>query len=1204
MKKVNENDKTKERIQGLDNIRKITKNLINIQTKGCTNDEIKASQDILNREYDEFVKKFGYITSKSNRKAFDLDNDYPLLCSLEVVKNDNEVSKIDMFYKQTIKPYKVITEVDSAKAALIVSLNEKGKVDFEIMEQIYNKPIDEIIGELKGEIYLNPIYYDKNNIRKGWEPADEYLSGNVRQKLDVAKVYCRYNDVFNNNVDALKKVQPKDLEATEIDFKLGTVWIETSDIEKFIYELLDTPKYLQNSGFADRSSKEIKVYFNSYDCSFGIVNKSQDNSIAANELYGTKRINAYSIIEDSLNLKSVTVRDSVKDGDKVKYIVNQKETMLAREKQIQCKEEFQNWLFKDPERRNKYVKLYNEKFNCIRLREFDGSNLELKGISTEIKLRQHQLNAVARIVYGGNTLLAHCVGAGKSFEMIASCMELRRLGISRKSMMVVPNHLTEQMGSEFLRLYPSANILVSTKRDFEKHNRREFVSRIATGEYDAVILGHSQFEKIPISKEREERMIERQIDEITSVIKETRMGNGSSWSIKQMEKFKKNLEVEIKVLRESKRDNVITFEELGVDNIFVDEAHNYKNCPVFSKMRNVAGISNTRAKKSMDMLMKCQYIQSINNGKGIVFATGTPISNSMTEMYVMQRYLQESELKQSGINHFDAWASNFGEIVSSLELAPEGTGYRMRNRFAKFTNLPELMTLFKNIADIQTPDMLNLPTPKLKDGKYKLISSEPSSFTKDKMEEFSERAEAIRSGQVKSDIDNMLKITNEARLLGTDPRLLDPNAENDPNSKLNMCIESIINEYHKSNVIKGTQIVFCDVGTPTTNKKKFTVYNYIKDKLIEKGIDEKEISFIHDAKNEIQRQKIFTDMKNGNKRILLGSTSKLGVGTNIQDRLVSIHHLDCPYRPADIEQREGRILRQGNMNTEVNIYRYVTKDTFDSYLWQLVEQKQKFISQIMTSKAIARNCNDIDETILNYAEVKALATGNPYIKEKMEIDNEVARLKILQNSYRSKQYTLQDNINYKFPNRIRNLSIRLEKINEDISIRNLNNYDQFKIVLNGMEFNKREEAGKLLNNIKNLSGVTIGNIKGFDMSINRERFEDELIIHGKLNYKIILGESAIGNIIKIENIINGIDKLKIECQREIDSYNRDLKNSKIEMTKDFPYEKELKMKLKRQEELNGLLSLDKNEEIICITEESSKNQNNKHENKKEKAVTR
>ena len=1194
MRKIEESQNNKERIKGLDNIRKITRELINIQYEGCTLEELKDKQQELNNEYDKFVKQYGYINSKNNKKVFRDDDDYSLISSLEVVKADNSIIKADIFSKQTIKPVKAIVTTDTANEALIVSLNETGKVNLDLIQQLYNKPFEEIISELKGTIYLNPLKYDKENLKVGWETADEYLSGNVREKLRIAEVYAKDNEMFKTNVEGLKGIQPKDLEASEIDFKLGTTWIETKDIENFIYEILDTPRYLRNSYLNYGSSGEIKIHYNDYNCSWAIENKGADNSIAATETYGTKRINAYYILEDSLNLKSVTVKDRIEDGDKVKYIVNQQETMLAREKQIQIKEEFKNWLFKEPDRRKKYVDYYNEHFNNLRLREYDGSTLNLQGMSSEIKLRPHQLNAIARVVYGGNTLLAHCVGAGKSFEMIASCMELHRLGLSKKSVIVVPNHLTEQMGAEFLRLYPAANVLVATKKDFEKQNRRKFISRIATGEYDAVILGHTQFEKIPISKEREENMINSQIEEITYAIKEAKQSNGDNWSIKQMEKFKKNLETEIKILRESERDNVINFEELGIDSMFIDEAHNYKNCAVFSKMRNVAGISNTKAKKSMDMLMKCQYIQEINNGKGVVFATGTPISNSMTEMYVMQRYLQNDELKKRGIHHFDAWAANFGEITSALELAPEGTGYRIRNRFAKFTNLPELMTLFKNIADIQTSDMLKLPVPKLKEGKYKLIAAEPTEFIKNKMNEFVDRAEAIRNGQVDSSIDNMLKITNEARLLGTDPRLLDKNAENSPDSKLNMCIKNIIKEYEETSDIKGTQIVFCDVGTPTPNKEKFTVYNYIKEQLINYGINKGEISFIHDAKNEIQREKIFTDMRSGAKRILLGSTSKLGVGTNIQDRLVCIHHLDCPYRPADIDQREGRILRQCNMNEEVNIYRYVTKDTFDSYLWQLVEQKQKFISQIMTSKSVARNCEDIDETVLNYAEVKALATGNPYIKEKMEIDNDIARLMVLQNSYITKKYNMQDNFTYKYPKKIKDLTSRLQKIEKDIVTRESNSTKEFNITLKGINFTKREDAGEVLQGLRNSTGKIIGKINGFDISIEKENYSDYVFLHGNLTYKVELGESLYGNTIKIENTLNNIDKLKQQTERDLAEYKKNLEQSKIEFEKPFLYENELKAKLQRQAELNAILSLEKANEIDAIVDDSKEKDISKH----------
>jgi N12 class adenine-specific DNA methylase len=907
MKKYNAKGKTLERIKGLHEIREITRDIINIQLAGCTKGELELKQHKLNRVYDKFVSKYGYISSTANNNAFSDDNDYPLLCSLEVEDKDKNIIKADMFTKQTIRPREIITSVDTAVEALTVSLNERGKVDIEFMTNLYEATPESIIGELKGLIFLNSEKYNEDNIYQGWETADEYLSGNVRQKLKLAKVYAKTDERFYINVKHLEEVQPKDLDASEIDVKLGATWIESEDIERFIYELLGTPKYYRHSKSSYGGSSEIKVHYNNYNASWGISNKGSDgSSVAATKTFGTGRMNAYYIIEDTLNLKSVVVRDKIEEDGKEKYIVNKKETMLVREKQNIIKEEFKSWIFKDPERRNKYVSYYNENFNNIRLREYDGSHLTFPGMNPDIKLRPHQVNAVARVLYGGNTLLAHVVGAGKSFEMIASAMELRRLGLAKKNVFVVPNHLTEQMGSEFLRLYPSANILVATKKDFQKKNRQRFVSRIATGDYDCVIIGHSSFEKIPISKERQERMLKDQIHQITFAIEDTKRQNGERWSIKQMEKFKKSLETELKKLTDTVKDDVINFEELGIDCMFVDEAHAYKNCAVFSKMRNVSGISSARAKKATDMLMKCQYIQEVNEGRGVIFATGTPISNSMTEMFVMMRYLQNHELRKRGIHIFDSWAAMFGEVVTSLELAPEGSGYRMKSRFAKFNNLPELMSMFKKVADIQTPDMLNLPVPKLKDNKYHLVAAEPSSFTKEVMLEFAERAEAIRNGQVEPSIDNMLKITNEARLLGTDIRLLYNDAEDDPASKVNLCINNIYDRYVEANGVIGTQIVFCDVGTPN-NDGRFSIYDDIKKKLVHKGIPEKEICFIHDAKTEVQREKIFSDMRSGAQRIIIGSTSKMGTGTNIQDRLIALHHIDTAWRPSEDERAQRTI---------------------------------------------------------------------------------------------------------------------------------------------------------------------------------------------------------------------------------------------------------------------------------------------------------
>lgn len=1195
MIKKNEKGKTLERILGLHEIRNITREVIDIQREGCMDEELRNKQNDLNREYEKFIKDYGNITDRVNINAFSSDADLPLLSSLEIEDEDKTIKKADIFTKRTISPYVPITEVATASEALIVSLNEQGKVNIPFMLELYETTPEALIEELKGQIYLNPIIWDEKDITKGWETQGEYLSGNVREKLKIAKAWSENNpELFLMNVEALEKVQPIDLDASEIDVRLGTTWIEKEDYQKFIYELLETPSWYKDTGNRYSSSTgNITVNYNKFTSSWSIQNKTADYSILATETYGTKRMSAYHIVEDSLNLKSVTVKDRIDDGNNVKYVVNQKETMIAREKQHLIKERFKDWIFEDPERRNKYVDYYNENFNNIKLREFDGSNLVFPNINPDIKLRPHQLNAIARILFSkDNTLLNHCVGAGKSFEMIAGAMEMKRLGISKKPMFVIPNHLTEQMGAEFLRLYPSANILVATKKDFEKKNRHRFISRIATGNYDTVILGFTQFEKIPISKERHERMLNEQIDELTYSIQESKEQRGERWSIKQMESFRKKLETELKKLNEtSRKDDLINFEELGVDSLFVDEAHYYKNCSVFSKMRNVAGISNTSAKKASDMLMKSQYIQEINNGKGLVFATGTPISNSMTEMYVMQRYLQPNVLKEKGINHFDEWAANFGEVVSSLELAPEGTGYRIRNRFSKFTNLPELMQMFNQITDTQTADMLDLPIPKLKEGKYQLISSEPSEFTKSEMANYVIRAEAIRSGSIKPNEDNMLKVTNEARLLGTDPRLINPNAINEPDSKINRAIENIISEYKNSNIIKGTQIIFCDVGTPNKDGR-FSLYDYTKDTLIEKGIPEDEICFIHDANNEVQREKMFSDMRYGTKRIILGSTPKMGTGVNIQDRLVALHHLDCPWRPADLEQREGRILRQGNKNEEVNIYRYVTKDTFDSYLWQIVEQKQRFISQVMTSKVIERNAEDIDETVLSFAEVKALATGDPRIKEKMDLDNEIARLKVLKFSYDNQKYSLQDSFTFRYPERIKNSNQYLECLIKDIEKRNMNKTDIFSINFNGKLFDEREMAGQMLKTLykKVPKGrdLHVGTYRGFNLYLKKSTIYESyhITIQGDAKYNVDLGDNNSGNITRIENAVKSLDEKVIFIESQIEEYKRNLENAKKEYEKPFPYEEEYKLKLARQHELNQELDLDRNDDDADLEEDN------------------
>lgn len=1188
MRKMDYTGKNLERIQGLMKIRDITRDIITIQMNGCTKEELTLKQSELNQIYDAFVKENGPITSKSNNTVFRDDNDYPLLCSLEVEDEDHNITKADMFTRPTIRAKETITSVDTALEALTVSLNEKGIVDLKFMSELFDEAPETIVMALKDNIFLNPEKHDENDLLRGWETADEYLSGDVRQKLKYAKVYAELNpELFKGNVMALEKVQPVDLEASDIDVRLGTTWIEAQDYEQFIYDTLKTPRYYQNRG----GRNEIKVNYNNYNASFAIENKGLDGySISAKETFGTSRLNAYYIIEDSLNLRSSTVKDRIEDGDTVRYVINKKETMLAREKQSLIKQAFKEWIFKEPERRKKYVDYYNKHFNNIRLREYDGSHLTFPGMNPDIKLRPHQVNAIARIVYGGSTLLAHTVGAGKTFEMIASCMEQKRLGLINKAAFVVPNHLTQHIGSEFLRLYPSANILVTTKKDFQKSNRRRFVSRIATGAYDAVIMGHSQFEKIPVSKERQEEMIHRQINDISTAIGEAKKSSGENWSIKQMEKLKLSLTAEIKRLHDSPKDDVINFEELGVDGLYVDEAHYFKNCAVFSKIRNVAGISNSKSKKAMDMLMKTQYIQEMNDGKGVIFATGTPISNSMAEMYVMQRYLQNRELESRGIHHFDAWAAQFGEVVSSLELAPEGTGYRYKSRFSKFTNLPELMTIFKNMADVKTADMLKLPVPELKEGKPKLIAAKSNEFIKAIMDSFVERAGAIRNGMVDPRSDNMLKITHEARLLGLDPRLLYEDAPNEPDSKVNQCIEKIYDEYIQSHNIKGTQIVFCDVGTPNLDGR-FSIYPYIKEELIKKGIPEHEVCFIHDATNEAKREAMFSDLRSGHKRIILGSTPKMGTGTNIQDRLVALHHLDCPWRPSDLEQRDGRILRQGNQNEAVSIYRYVTQSTFDSYLWQLVENKQRFISQIMTSKSIARNAEDIDETVLSFAEVKALATGNPLIKEKMDVDNEVSRLSLLKSEYNSRRYAMEDNFTYRYPKLLKESSERLEGLIKDIARRDMNKVEDFQVTLDGKYFDEREKAGiylqLLLSKCEPDKETHVGTFNGFELLIRKENYfgQHKMILHGHQKHEAEFGDSAHGNMVRLENLLEGLEKRMRVVEDKMEEYQRNLEQSKEEWVKPFMYEEALAEKLKRQFELNAELDMDKGDDQNTISEE-------------------
>ena len=1208
-----------ERIRCLDEIRQITRELIDIQMDGCSEEELSDKQRLLNVKYDAFVKQYGAITSKANRIAFRDDSDYPLLCSLEEVNEDGEVKKADMFYKQTIKAKTVIDRVETAVEALNVSVNEFGYVNLAYMLSIYEPDItnakeelaeksgqtaDEItfsddalaelrraalVEELDGLIFLNPDRYNENNPDIGWETADEYLSGNVRDKLRVAKAMAADTnnpqaERFAGNVAALEKVQPEWIEASDIDVKIGTTWIEPLDYEQFIYELLNTPRRARavRSQFYNTG---IQVHLNKMSMEWFIENKSMDkHSVAATKTYGTSRMDAYSIFEDTLNLKTVTVRDRIDDGDgKYHYEVNKNETMLAREKQNMIKEKFKEWLFSEPERRQKYVEYYNETFNNIRLREYDGSHLQFPGMNPAIELKPHQKNAVARILLGGNTLLAHCVGAGKSFEMMAACMEQKRLGLANKTIMVVPKPLIGQTASEFLRLYPSANILVATERDFEKSRRKQFVSRIATGDYDCIIMSHSQFEKIPISAERKERMLNEQIDEISYAIDEMKERNGERWTVKQMESQKKKLEEQLKALSdESRKDDLITFEELGVDSIMVDEAHNFKNLAIFSKMNNVSGISSSGAKKSTDMQLKCQYLSEINDGRGIVFATGTPISNTMCEMYVMQLYLQKAALEEMGIYHFDSWAANFGEVTTALELTVEGSGFRFKSRFNKFTNLPELMNIFREVADVQTADMLDLDVPALRGGKPIIVESEPDWYVKQVMEDFVVRAERIRGGGVDPSVDNFLKITHEARLLGTDARLIDKDAPNNPDGKLNKVAENVWKEYEKGNANGhiGCQLIFSDIGTPGPDKD-FTIYDYLKETLIQYGIPADEIAFIHDAKTDAQRDALFKEMRTGKKKVLIGSTDKCGTGVNVQTHLVAMHHVDCPWKPSSIEQREGRGIRQGNENEEVAIYRYVTKGTFDAYNWSLVENKQRFISQVMTSKAVSRSCEDIDEATLSYAEIKAVATGNPLIKEKMEIDNDVQRLKLLKASYDNQRYGLQDNFMIKYPKLIKTATEKLANVREDVKARDKELIDnpEFAITIGKATYTERVDGGTMMleaiSKCKTGETTAIGKFHGFELLVEKNFLGiNYMVLRGKTEYKAELSTSPVGSMVKLENLFNGLHENIDFLEKKIEQYQNDLEASKTEYDKPFAYSKELEEKLARQCELNAKLDLE------------------------------
>lgn len=1166
---------TENRVKGLIEIRDCVRTLLEYQTEDYPDEDIKREQVKLNQLYDRFTKKYGLINSRGNNSAFSNDSSYYLLCSLEILdENGNLARKADMFTKRTIKPKTEITSVDNANDALIVSLSEKARVDIEFMQQLCGKDVDELIKELEGEIFKVPG-------EDRYATADEYLSGNVREKLEVAeRFYINGDEYYESNVKYLKEVQPNDLSASEISVRLGSTWIPPEDIKVFIEYLLNPSNY---------ACQNINVHYNEATSEWWIEGKNYDKyNIKATNTYGTGRASAYKIIEDSLNLKDTRIYDYYEDenGKRVAEL-NKKETAIAQAKQEQIKLAFEEWIWKDPERRERLTKVYNERFNSIRPREYDGSHISFDGMNPEITLRKHQVNAIARILYGGNTLLAHEVGAGKTFEMVAAAMESKRLGLCNKSLFVVPNHIVEQFGQEFLQLYPSANVLVTTKKDFETANRKKFCSRIATGDYDAIIISHSQFEKIPMSVERQVTIIQKQIEDITLGIQDLKNNNGERFSIKQMEKTKKSLETRLAKLNDtSRKDDVVTFEELGVDRIFVDEAHYYKNLFLYTKMRNVGGIAQTEAQKSSDLFMKCRYLDELTGGKGVIFATGTPISNSMVELYTMQRYLQYGELEKRHLQQFDAWASTFGETVTAIELSPEGTGYRAKTRFAKFFNLPELMALFKEVADIQTSEMLNLPVPK---ANYHNVVIEPSEIQKELVKDLSERAEKIRNRMVDSSVDNMLKITNDGRKLALDQRLTNDMLEDFEHSKVATCADNIYSIWDKTSEDKSAQLVFCDLSTPH-NDGKFNVYDDLKTKLIDRGIPEEEIAFIHDANTDARKQELFNKVRRGQVRVLIGSTQKMGAGTNCQDRLIALHDLDCPWRPSDLIQRSGRIIRQGNKNPEVDIYRYVTEGTFDAYLYQLVENKQRFISQIMTSKTPVRFAEDIDETALSYAEIKALAAGNPDIIEKTELDTQVAKLKLLKQNYLSEKYALEDKVIKYYPNEIKRLENRIEDMKEDIEVFNNNNTpdNSFgKMNIKGTDFTERKEAGEkiieICKSMTNPEPLEIGEYKGFKIILSFDTMDRKFYASMKnnLSYKTELGSDPSGNITRIDNVLNGIETRLSSIENNLEDTKKNYESAKKEIEKPFPQEEELKTKSKRLDELNIKLNLNnKDKEII------------------------
>ena len=1179
-----------ERVRGLVALRDCVRTLIDQQLDASVPDSvIQGTRAEMNRLYDAFTAKHGLINSRSNAQAFSADSAYYLLCSLEILDEQGQLErKADMFSKRTIMQRQVVTSVDTASEALAVSIAERAGVDMDFMQTLTGFSEEKIVSDLQGVIFRDsgstpPDYvpmaiYDLS--RHPYVTADEYLSGNVRHKLRLARAIAEQRpdlaDQLAPNITALEQAQPTDLDASEIDVRLGATWIDKSYIQEFMYELLSTPNYLRNA---------VEVNYSPITAEWNITGKSMvsGSNVAAYTTYGTERANAYRILEDALNLRDIRIYDTVTDADgKEKRVLNSKATTLAQQKQQAIKDAFREWIWKDPERRRTLVAQYNEQFNSMRPREYDGSHIALSGINPEISLRPHQNSAIAHILYGGNTLLAHEVGAGKTFEMVAAAMESKRLGLCQKPLFVVPNHLTEQWASEFLRLYPSAHILVTTKKDFETRNRKKFCSRIATGDYDAIIMGHSQFERIPMSVERQERLLEEQIAEIEEGLQELRGSGAERFSVKEMERTRKGLEAKLQKLHDTDRkDDVITFEQLGVDRLYVDEAHGFKNLFLYTKMRNVAGLSTSEAQKSSDMLLKCRYMDEITGGKGIVFATGTPVSNSMTELYTMMRYLQHDTLRQHGLAHFDAWASTFGETATAIELAPEGTGYRARTRFAKFFNLPELMTMFREVADIKTADQLDLPTP---EAIYHTVIAQPTAQQKQMVKELSERASEVQRGNVDPTVDNMLKITSDGRKLGLDQRMINPMLSDDPESKVNLCVANIVQIWRDGQPDRLTQLVFCDLSTPKGDGS-FTVYDDIRGKLVAQGIPMEQVAFIHDANTDARKKELFAKVRSGQVRVLMGSTAKMGAGTNVQDRLVALHDLDCPWRPGDLEQRSGRIIRQGNQNEQVHIYRYATEGTFDSYLWQTVENKQRFISQIMTSKSPVRSCEDIDDAALSYAEIKALCAGDPTIREKMDLDIEVARLRLLKSSHQTQQFRMEDALLRSFPEQIERQKGYIAGFQEDMRTADAHTPVQGDFagmeVLGRMYHDKEAAGGALLEACKTMPGkdaetVIVGRYRGFTMSLGVENFGKDIVLYlkGSMSHKATLGTDVRGNLTRIENVLSGIAARAQAAQDQLDNLHQQMESAKMEVGKPFPQEAELTAKSARLAELDAMLSID------------------------------